>query len=65
MRAQLGQTQLLASDFGFDAKVGKLVAEALGLDAQVFAFLLACADLLLQHDASLDCDVVFGFELFE
>lgn len=63
--ARLVLSDLFLEHLGLDLNVGKLFPQALGFDAQVLALLLTLADLFLQHHASLDSDVVLGFEILE
>lgn len=63
--ALLVLSNLFLEHLGFDLDVGKLFPQALGFDAQVLALLLTLANLLFQHHASLDGDVILGFEILE
>lgn len=63
--ARLVFSDLFLEHLGLDLDVGKLFSQALGFDAQILALLLTLANLLLQHHASLDGDVVLGFKILE
>ena len=56
---------LVLEQLGLNLEVGQLLAQALGLDAQLLALLLANLDLLLHHDAAFDGNVILRFEVFE
>jgi hypothetical protein len=59
------EAQLLLHNLGFDAEIRQLVAQSLRLHAQCFALLLANLDLFVQHDGTLDCDIVLGLQIFK
>jgi hypothetical protein len=54
----LCNAQLFLDNIGFDAEVGQLIAQSLILYPQIFALLLSDLDLFVQHDGSLQGDVV-------
>lgn len=56
---------LVLEHLGLDLEVGKLLTQALRLDAQCFSLLFADFDLLLHHDVALDRTVKLGFEVLE
>lgn len=60
-----GVVELLDRDLLLNLEVRKLFAQALDLDAQVFALLLAEAHLLLEHDAALERVIVLGLGVLE
>lgn len=61
----LCEPQLFHADLRLDFQVRKLVAQALGLDAQPLALALADLDLLLQHDFALHRHVVLGLDVLQ
>lgn len=63
--ARLVLANLVLEDLYFDLEVGKLLPQALRLYPEILSFLLSLPNLLLQHDATLDGDVVLGLEIFK
>lgn len=61
----LGNAQLLLYYLGLDTQIRQLVPQTLVLDSQIFAFLLADLDLLIQHDRPLYSHVVLGLQVLE
>lgn len=59
-----GDAKLLFDDVGFDGDIGKLVTQPLVLYPKFLTLLFPCLDLLLEHDAALDGDVVLLLEVF-
>lgn len=56
---------LVLEHLGLDLEVGKLLAQALRLDAQRLSLLFSDFDLLFHHDVALDRTVELGFEVLE
>lgn len=57
--------ELLLHNVRLDAQVRQLVAQPLCFYAKTLTLLLADSQLLLEHDAPLDGDVVLGLDVLE
>lgn len=63
--APLLLADLVLHELGLNLEVGELLAQALSIDAQLLALLLAQFDVLLKHDGALDGHIVLGLEVLE
>lgn len=63
--ARLRALKLILHDLCFNLEVAELIAQTLRLDTERFALQLADLYFFFQHHGALDCDVEFGFEVFE
>lgn len=65
VQGQLDSAQFILGDVRFNLQIRKLIPQALCLDPKTLAFLFAEFDFFLQHDPSLDRNIVFGFQVFQ
>jgi hypothetical protein len=57
--------EFVLEQVGLHLEVGKLLSQALGLNAELLSFLLVHLELLLHHDATLDGLVELGLHVFQ